>query len=69
MNRQLDKLSARAAKRSMTIRPSVEGFALETAWRVVVTGSLKQIDNWLTAAEASDLKAVAPPAVGNSADY
>lgn len=51
---RLDALAARAAKRSMTVQPSPEGFQLANPWRVVCCGTLDQIADWLTSAEERD---------------
>ncbi|MFD6399367.1 hypothetical protein [Nocardia sp. NPDC060249] len=51
---QLDVLTERAAKRSMAIRRAPEppyGWELYSPFRVVVTGSLDNVEAWLTAAE------------------
>ncbi|MEV0854708.1 hypothetical protein [Nocardia fluminea] len=51
---QLADLTERAARRSMTITSTPEGWQLASAWRVVVLGDLDAIDAWLTAAEGYD---------------
>ncbi|MFE3443510.1 hypothetical protein ACFXNW_10800 [Nocardia sp. NPDC059180] len=51
---RIDALTERAAKRSMSIRPAPEGWQLANPWRVVCTGSLDNVDAWLTAAEGRD---------------
>lgn len=53
----------------MRVRSSRGGFQLESAWRVVVTGTLDNLDAYLTAAEEREVQSVAPPAVGFSADF
>ena len=53
----LDELFKRAALRSMAIRKAHEppyGWELYSPFRVVVTGSLDNVADWLTAAEARD---------------
>ncbi|MFD4353693.1 hypothetical protein ACFWPX_14130 [Nocardia sp. NPDC058518] len=53
----LDELTERAALRSMAIRKAHEppyGWELYSPFRVVVTGSLDNVADWLTAAEARD---------------
>ncbi|MFD4442816.1 hypothetical protein ACFWPK_23875 [Nocardia sp. NPDC058519] len=54
---RLDELTERAALRSMAIRKAHEppyGWELYSPFRVVVTGSLDNVADWLTAAEARD---------------
>ncbi|MEU4708032.1 hypothetical protein AB0G00_16500 [Nocardia salmonicida] len=54
---RLDELAERAALRSMAIRRAHEppyGWELYSPFRVVVTGSLDNVADWLTAAEARD---------------
>lgn len=50
---RLADLTARAERRTMCIRTSPEGFQLANPWRVVCTGTLDNIDAWLTAAEGA----------------
>ncbi|MFC9473964.1 hypothetical protein ACFTS5_17445 [Nocardia sp. NPDC056952] len=53
----LCELTKRAALRSMAIRKAHEppyGWELYSPFRVVVTGSLDNVADWLTAAEARD---------------
>lgn len=66
IRQRLTALTARAALRSMTVRPAPEGYALASAWRVVCCGSLDQLSDWLAAAEAREI--VAPPVVDSRAD-
>lgn len=52
---RLDELTKRAARRSLSIRRAPEppwGWELSNPWRVIVHGSLDNIDAWLTAAES-----------------
>lgn len=54
---RLDELTERAALRSMAIRRAHEppyGWELYSPFRVVVVGSLDNVADWLTAAEARD---------------
>ncbi|MGY0501034.1 hypothetical protein ACWZHB_21330 [Nocardia sp. FBN12] len=54
----LDALRERAALRSMAIRKAPEppyGWELYNPYRVVVTGSLENVADWLTAAEQRDV--------------
>jgi hypothetical protein len=54
---RLDELTKRAARRSMAIGRAHEppyGWELYSPFRVVVTGSLDNVADWLTAAEARD---------------
>lgn len=54
---RLDALTERAARRSMAIRRAPEppyGCELYSPFRVVVVGSLDNVADWLTAAEARD---------------
>lgn len=52
---RLAKLTARAARRNLGLRPAQEppyGWELDNAFRVVCSGTLDQIESWLTAAES-----------------
>jgi hypothetical protein len=51
---RLDDLTARAARRTMTVRKAEEVGMWELAnpWRVIVHGTLDNITAWLDAAEA-----------------
>ncbi|MFC9661849.1 hypothetical protein ACFVJ5_16565 [Nocardia sp. NPDC127606] len=51
---QLADLTERAARRSMTITSTPEGWQLASAWRVVVVGDVDAIAAWLSAAETYD---------------
>ncbi|WP_043661828.1 hypothetical protein [Nocardia thailandica] len=54
---RLDALTKRAARRSLSIRRAPEppyGWELCSPFRVVVTGTLDNVADWLTAAEARD---------------
>ncbi|MFD3463281.1 hypothetical protein ACFWVM_26495 [Nocardia fluminea] len=53
---QLADLTERAARRSMAVRSTPEGWQLASAWRVVVLGDLDAIDAWLSAAETYDCR-------------
>lgn len=52
---RLADLTARAARRTMTVRKAEERgtWELSNPWRVVCHGSLDNIDAWLTAAEST----------------
>lgn len=65
----VESLNERATLRSMRVRSSHGGFQLESPWRVVVTGTLDNLDAYLTAAEERDVQSAAPSAVGFSADF
>ncbi|WP_156910513.1 hypothetical protein [Nocardia mangyaensis] len=48
---RLEKLKARAALRNMGLRPSIEpphGWELENAFTVLASGTLEDIEAWLT---------------------
>lgn len=49
-----DELTRRAERRSMRIGRSADGYVLASPFRVLVIGSLDDIDAWLTAAESHD---------------
>ncbi|MDO3648652.1 hypothetical protein [Nocardia mangyaensis] len=54
---RLDELTERAALRSMAIRRAPEppfGWELSSPFRVVCSGSLDNVEAWLTAAEQRD---------------
>ncbi|MFB7874124.1 hypothetical protein ACFC06_02655 [Nocardia sp. NPDC056064] len=60
---RLHALTKRAARRSMAIRRAPEppyGWQLYSPFRVVVSGTLDNVADWLTAAEARD-EQPAPP--------
>ncbi|MET9216232.1 MULTISPECIES: hypothetical protein [unclassified Nocardia] len=54
LQKQVDALRERAARRSMSITPAPEGWQLASPWRVVVLGDLDAIGAWLSAAESYD---------------
>lgn len=54
VKQQIADLTARAARRSMTVRSTAEGWRLASPWRVVVLGDLDAIGAWLDAAESYD---------------
>ncbi|MFD6224508.1 hypothetical protein [Nocardia asteroides] len=68
MNSRLLSLTTRAAKRSMTVRPSSDGWALASPFRVVCHGSLDNLEAWLDAAEQRDRDRPPPRSVGGKAD-
>ncbi|MEV6061856.1 hypothetical protein AB0L62_17795 [Nocardia asteroides] len=65
-------LTKRAARRTMTVRKAEEVGVWELAnpWRVVVTGTLDNVADWLTAAEERDRDGGTRPldTVGSRAD-
>ncbi|MFD6394526.1 hypothetical protein [Nocardia sp. NPDC060259] len=68
---RLGALSARAGLRSMAIRRAPEppyGWELSSPFRVVVSGSLDNVDAWLTAAEARDHEPLPLDSEGARAD-
>ncbi|MFD4443682.1 hypothetical protein ACFWPK_28305 [Nocardia sp. NPDC058519] len=69
---RVDALNKRAALRSMTVRRVHEppyGWMLANPFRVVCSGSLENIEAWLTAAELQDKKPVILNPVATQADY
>lgn len=71
VNPQLDVLRERAALRSMAIRKAPEppyGWEMYSPFRVVVTGSLDNIADWLEAAEQSDRRPQPLNTAGSRAD-
>lgn len=67
---RLDALKGRAAKRSMTVRKADERgvWELSSPFRVVVIGTLDNVDAWLTAAEERDQRPRVLNPVGAQAD-
>ncbi|MFD4353120.1 hypothetical protein ACFWPX_11215 [Nocardia sp. NPDC058518] len=65
---RLDGLCERAARRSMTVKPAPEGWALASPFRTVCIGTLANITDWLTAAEQRDHEPLPLSAAGERAD-
>ncbi|WP_280298769.1 hypothetical protein [Nocardia neocaledoniensis] len=64
-----DELTRRAERRSMRIGRSADGYVLASPFRVLVIGSLADIDAWLTAAESHDRDRRPIVPRGRSADF